>query len=166
MATPFPSSAAFGSSALLPPPLPTFPPPVTATAGSSASGSATTTTATSASGGAGVDGATLSAPVAGHKRKALRTCAGEVWEDPTLLEWPESKCGVFNATSCCSRRCLQVDAGRGGRRCLPCSVCINLLATDVCVMHACVCGQINSHVIPLACLQMTTAYSVVIWAMK
>lgn len=34
-------------------------------------------------------------PLAGTKRKYLRTCAGEVWEDTTMLEWPEGDYRLF-----------------------------------------------------------------------
>lgn len=30
--------------------------------------------------------------MASKKKKFVRAAAGEVWEDPTLAEWPDSEC--------------------------------------------------------------------------
>jgi len=55
----------------------------------------------SGSGGGGAGGASGEV---GGKRKFLRECGGEKWEDPTLADWPESEC-VWRFGDC---------AGRGG----------------------------------------------------
>jgi hypothetical protein len=49
--------------------------------------------------------AAAAAPLAGQKRKAAanytRTCAGEVWVDETLADWPESECGCGRTGEAC-----------------------------------------------------------------
>jgi hypothetical protein len=87
-----PYPGAFGQSqtsalapSLAPPLLPT---PAT----SAASASGTTTSAGTAK---------FVPAIAGQKRSLVRTCAGEVWEDHTLSEWPESKYHDFSRLSCC-----------------------------------------------------------------